>query len=198
MYPKQSYVHLTRIFKHSNMCSEIRSFIWCSEKIKSSKCCAFIACIHSSIFIKTSIKSDSSSNYIYEEWALHHIFTSNFPTFMKNGLCVVSSFQIFQHLWRMGSASYLHFKIFNLFMKNGLWVVSSFQILHHLWRRGSTSYLHFKIFNIYEEWTLRRIFISNCPTFMKKGLYVVSSFQIFNIYEERALRRIFILNLQLY
>ena len=83
-------------------------------------------------------------------------------------------------------------------MKNGLWVVSSFQILHHLWRRGSTSYLHFKIFNIYEEWTLRRIFISNCPTFMKKGLYVVSSFQIFNIYEERALRRIFILNLQLY
>jgi len=139
---KHSYMHLNRIFKRSNMCSEIQSFIWRSEKIKSSKCFAFIAWIHSSIFIKTSIKSDSSSNYIYEEWALRRIFTSNFPTFMKNGLCVISSFQIFQHLWRMGSASYLHFKIFNIyeewtlrrifilnfptFMKNGLCFVSSF------------------------------------------------------------------------
>jgi len=129
---KHSYMHSTRIFKRLNMCSEIQSFIWHSEMIKSSKCCAFMTCIHSSIFIKTSIKSDSSSNYIYEEWALcrifffkfstiyeewalRRIFILNFPTFMKNGLYVVSSFQIFQHLWRKGSTSYLHFKFSNIY-----------------------------------------------------------------------------------
>ena len=40
---KHSYMHSkTQIFRHSNMCSETQSFIRYSEKIKSSKCCAFI------------------------------------------------------------------------------------------------------------------------------------------------------------
>jgi len=122
---KHSYMHSTRIFKRSNMCSELQSFIWHSEMIKSSKCCAFIACIHSSIFIKTSIKSDSSSNYIYEERALRRIFFSNFPTFMKNRLCIVSSFQIF-NIYEEWTLRRIFISNFPTFMKKGFYVVSSF------------------------------------------------------------------------
>jgi len=159
MYPKQSFVHLTRIFKHSNMCPEIQSFIWRSEKIKSSKCCVFITCIHSSIFIKTSIKSDSSSNYIYEEGALRRIFIFKIFNIHEEWTLRRIFISNFQHLWRMDSASYLHFKFSNIYEDGAL-------------RR----IFIFKIFNIYEGWTLHRIFISNFPTFMKKGLCVVSSF----------------------
>jgi len=160
---KHSYMHSTRIFKRSNMCSEIQSFIWHSEMIKSSKCRSFMACIHSSIFIKTSIKSDSSSNYIYEEWALRRIFIFKFSTVYEEWALrriFILNFSVyeewalrrifisnFQHLWRMDSASYLHFKLSNIYEEGALRriFISNFQ---HLWRNDSTSYLYFKFATI--------------------------------------------------
>jgi len=61
-------------FIHANKNSKFHS-IFRKIKIpcKSSKCCAFISCMHSRIFIKTPIRSDSSSNYIYREWTQGHI-----------------------------------------------------------------------------------------------------------------------------